>query len=245
MTRKPRRYTLTFDPMALERCFAAADILADAATQDCEYALLGLSRRDEPFHVIRTIFLPGQYVSPASVYQPGYNVIGTRAEIDRLSASDRSRLLPICFIHRHPDSCAASGTDEEFLKGTFVDQVSTVFTFRRARAVKPLGHECPKREASKWDFGMKRTSAPCLAAEYSVAFSLIVNHLREHAIYAVRRERCPRCGQRIVRTVPAELRIASGSRLSASETARLRRVLRAEIRSRLHLASAATEGGFV
>ena len=52
---------LAFDPIALERCFLVADLLAEEfAHPALEYALVGLSTASQPLHIRWTLLLPGQ-----------------------------------------------------------------------------------------------------------------------------------------------------------------------------------------
>ena len=79
-------YELSCDPRALEKCFLVADILADCYGKPyVEYALAGLADRTRPFHLLKTVVLPGQEVTSACVYQSGFNVFRLREEAAVLS----------------------------------------------------------------------------------------------------------------------------------------------------------------
>jgi hypothetical protein len=126
-TLPPPGVRLSFSARALERCFLAADVLRDEFGQPrMEYALLGLSAARRPFHVLATPLLCGQHATPSTVVQRGRDVLRMRAEIERLSRRCGRRLRPVVFIHRHNGSCEASQTDRDFLRGVFVDQLSTL-----------------------------------------------------------------------------------------------------------------------
>ena len=111
---------LSFEPEALERCYAVADVLEEVYDRPyLEYGLIGLAARSRPFHVVATPLLAGQDVSAGSVYQSGHNVLFMRHEVGALSKRLRLCLVPIVFIHRHPGDCRPSMIDNEFLAGTF------------------------------------------------------------------------------------------------------------------------------
>jgi rRNA maturation protein Nop10 len=211
-TRPDSELVLSIEPAALERCYLVADILHEEHGEArMEYALLGLSDESDPLHVLATPLLPGQRVTPASVEQSGHDVLRMRAEIEVLSHRLRRRLVPIAFVHRHLTTCDASTTDDEFVRGVFIDQVSTVVSFEETR----------------------RVGARAVRGEYALCFSLIVNREREHRLYAVRKDTCPRCGRCEVRYVPA--RLAPVQRHTRSQLARdlLRAHLREEIAARI------------
>jgi hypothetical protein len=198
---------LSFEPWALERCYAVADVLEEAFGESrMEYALLGLSAAGDPFHVVETPLLPGQRVTPSTVAQPGRQVLRMRDEIDRLSRRRGAPLVPISFIHRHPGSCRPSRTDLEFLRGVFVDQVYTISSLEDVRPVGACAGCPPPR------FLALRTAAagtsPTFRSPCGIAFSLIVNQQRDHSLLAVRKRICPVCGRAEVLDAPARLSVS-------------------------------------
>jgi hypothetical protein len=100
-----------------------------------------------------------------------------RDEMEMLARRMRRRLVPIAFVHRHPSCCDASDTDEAFLRGVFVDQVSTVVSFEDVRrldaAVPPC--DCPGVERLLRESTAGGGGPVELRGEHSIAFSLIVN----------------------------------------------------------------------
>ncbi len=223
---------LSFDALALERCFLAADILAeDFASPKSEYALLGLATEDDPFHVIATPLLSGQRVTISTVEQSGHDVLQMRREIEALSARMQRRLVPIAFVHRHPGPCTASQVDHEFLTGVFIDQVSTAIGWTEAIPIGPGQPRCRCAGAQQlWrDTAFTGGVIRNLHLEYAVCFSLIVNREREYEIYAARCDSCPMCGRREVREIPARLEGAGRQGLSTQQRDALRRRLAVEI----------------
>jgi hypothetical protein len=223
---------LSFDALALERCFLAADILADDfASPRSEYAMLGLATEDDPFHVIATPLLRGQRVTVSTVEQSGHDVLRMRREIESLSARMGRRLVPITFVHRHPGPCTASVVDREFLTGVFIDQVSTAISWTEAVPIGP-GHPrcgCAGMVQLWRDAAFTGGVIRNLHQEYAVCFSLIVNGERDYEIYAARVDTCPMCGRRQVREIPAQLESAGRVILSTSQRDALRRRLALEI----------------
>ncbi len=199
---------LSIDPLALARCFLTADILSEEFDQPAmEYGLLGLADKRAPFHVLATPLLVGQSVSPHRVEQPGRQVLRMRDEVAVLSRQMRRKLVPIAFIHRHRALCDASITDHVFLRGVFIDQVSTVVSFdevRRSDAANPAC-TCAGMQRLLGDAAANGDGIVELRSEYGVAFSLIVNRMRDHRIYAVRKATCPLCGRSEVWEVPARI----------------------------------------
>jgi rRNA maturation protein Nop10 len=227
---------LTFNPVALERCFLPADILREDFDHPVmEYGLIGLADERAPFHVLATPLLVGQSVSPATVKQPGRQVLRMRDEIEAISRRMRRRLVPISFIHRHNACCEASITDRDFLRGVFVDQVSTVVSFEELRRIDAGGLACACtgmqrliREASA------RNSGPVeFRGEYGVAFSLIVNQMRDHRIYAVQKATCPFCGRSEVSEVPARISPNPRFLVSSPERLAMRSQLKREIEAKV------------
>jgi hypothetical protein len=225
---------LSFDPLALERCYLVADILLEEFDEPfAEYGLLGLADRMEPFRVIATPLLVGQSVTAGKVEQPGRQVLRMRDEMERLAHRLQRPLVPIAFIHRHPGHCDASATDESFLRGVFVDQVSTVVSFRDAPRLDAADSPCPcVRDRGRNPAGVGE-GPPKFRGEHSVAFSLIVNRERDHRLYAVRKATCGFCGRSAVSDVPA--RIGPGLPLPVSERDRvaMRGPLEREIRAKI------------
>lgn len=218
---------LSIDALALARCFATADVLAEQyGEENSEYALLGLAAQDNPLRVIATPLLPGQRVTRSSVDQSGHDVLRMRREIGALSARMGLRLVPIAFVHRHPGACDASALDRKFLTGVFIDQVSTAVGWQEMIAIGPGQPPCRCAGMQRrWREAFERGAPRSLPIEHALCFSLIVNRDREHRIYAARAEICPLCGRRSVQQVPA--RLAPVEALSLST--RQRRALEAEI----------------
>ena len=78
-------YKLSCDPLALEKCFLVADVLADRHGEPyLEYGLVGLADQRNPFHVVTTLILPGQEITSASVYQSGLDVFRLREYVFEL-----------------------------------------------------------------------------------------------------------------------------------------------------------------
>jgi hypothetical protein len=232
---------LSFEPAAFARCFLTADVLHDAfGVPTMEYALLGLATESNPFHIVEAPLLCGQRVSASTVEQSGYEVLRMRREIDMLSKRMRQRLVPIAFIHRHPSACDASATDDEFLCGVFIDQVTTVVSFEEVRLVDANESHCRcsgmRRRFRESSLASVAGSGPArlqIEVEYGVAFSLIVNRKREHRLYCVRRTTCPFCGRAEVGYIPARLAPDSHCWISALDRACLRRRLENEIRAKV------------
>ena len=233
MTFAPREIPLSFEPLALERCFVAADVLYDAFGESrMEYALLGLSTDEDPFRVVETPLLPGQHVTTSTVVQSGRHVLRMRGEIDQLSRRMQQPLRPIAFIHRHPGSCHPSRTDVAFLRGVFVDQVFTASSFEDERPIGARdGCSCPEMRALREAFA--GTGARFLSPS-GVAFSLIVNRERDHSLHAVCKRMCPACGRAEVLDVPVRLAVDPPPAASAFGREALRRSLEAEIRAKIH-----------
>ena len=199
---------LSFDPLALARCYLTADILSEEFDQPAmEYGMLGLADEQAPFHVLATPLLVGQSVSPHRVEAPGRQVLRMRDEVAALSHQMGRRLVPISFIHRHRALCDASITDHVFLRGVFIDQVSTVVSFDEVRRIDPADPPCACTEMQRLlgEASSNGNGLVELRGESGVAFSLIVNRLRDHRIYAVRKATCPLCGRSKVCEVPARI----------------------------------------
>jgi hypothetical protein len=239
MNQRDTELLLSFDPQVLEPCFLIAEILdAEFDEPAMEYGLLGLADERAPFHVLATPLLIGQSVTPSKVEQPGRQVLRMRDEVDALSRQMQRRLVPISFIHRHNRSCDASITDHVFLRGVFIDQVSTVVSFDEVRRIDATDPPCACSEMRSL-FG--RASADGdelveLRGEYGVAFSLIVNRMREHAVYAVRKTTCPLCGRSEVRGVPARITPDPSCLVSAPDNAAMRSQLIREIEAKIRFA---------
>ncbi len=238
MKSDPEKVGLRFEPEALERCYAIADVLDEDFDRPLtEYALLGLSLASDPLRVIATPLLPRQRVTPASVEQRGRGVLAMRREIEALSARLREPVVPIVFIHRHPGSCIASDTDLTFLYGPFLSQLSTVVRFD---GLFPGDLRCSPCQA---DF--PTVSAPVVdpgtglrpGDRFGLAFSLIVNAQRKHRIYAAARIDCPTCGCGRVCPLDARLAEDSGAPWSQGDSTLLHSQLREEILRRLEFSS--------
>jgi hypothetical protein len=227
---------LSFEPAALERCFLVAEILdEDYAAGPIEYALLGLASEENPFHVLATPLLPGQRVSAASVEQPGHAVLRMRREIEALSSQMQRHLVPIAFVHRHPRQCDASAIDEAFLTGVWIDQVATLVSFEELRPVRLDDFPC---RCSELDVHGRRRETDGrdlerIRVDVGVCFSLIVNGLREHRLYAARKDRCSCCGESAVRQVPARLLLDHARVISEPEHEAIRKSLAREIEAKI------------
>jgi len=227
---------LSFDPLALERCYLVADILDDEFAEPyLEYGLLGLADESNPLRVVATPLLVGQSVTAGSVEQPGRQVLRMRDEMELLSHLMRRRLVPIAFIHRHPSSCDASLTDDEFLRGVFIDQVSTVVSFREVRWIDASDPPCAcpvVRRLFRCSLG-DGSDLVELQSEFGMAFSLIVNRERDHRLYAVRKETCPFCDESAVSDVAARIDPDPRSPASELDRAAMRSRLVQEIRAKI------------
>ncbi len=246
MWTNPGEIMLRFEREALERCYATADILAeDFGRPATEYALLGLAPAADPLTVVATPLLPRQRVTPASVEQPGRGVFAMRREIEALSESQGRRLIPISFIHRHPSSCAASTIDLDFLVGPFLRQLSTVVRFdglawadsccSSSSAAAP----CPLAPDEDPGTGAR------LGSQSGLAFSLIVNRMREHRLYAATRAECPLCSGPDIRLLPARLSSDGEAHFSRKERASLQASLREEISAKIEFLPETPSGGVI
>ncbi len=234
MSDKPE-YVLSISPAALERCFLTADILAQLYEQPhAEYGLLGLAAESSPLQIIATPLLH-QFVTSASVYQPGSEFLSLRREIEILSKRHGSALVPIAFIHRHPGQCFLSSVDEEFLTGTLIDQVAAVVTFREIRNIRPREFACRCMRTMAHNGRNKRNSQPAKAfrIEYGLCFSIVVNSKRDFAVYAARKQWCPFCEKPAVSIVPAALRIRPQRQLDQKEQQKLKSLLEVEIEAKI------------
>ncbi len=234
MLTNPEEIMLRFEPEALERCYATADILAeDFGRPTTEYALLGLAPATDPLRVVATPLLPGQRATPTSVEQPGRGVFAMRREIEALSESHGRRLIPISFIHRHPQACAASAIDLDFLVGPFLRQLSTVVRFdglagdASCCSSSSAAAPCPLAPDEDHGTGARPGS------QSGLAFSLIVNRMREHRLYAATRAECPLCSGPDIRLLPARLVCEGQAPLSRREYALLQANLREEIAAKI------------
>jgi hypothetical protein len=159
-----------------------------------------------------------------------------RDEIAALSRQLERRLVPITFIHRHRGLCDASVTDHVFLRGVFIDQVSTVVSFDEVRRIgaADLACACTGMQRLRAEAAANGSGPVELRGEYAVAFSLIVNGMRDHRIYAARKATCPLCGRSEVYEVPARMTPdphGLGSTLDHEATrSQLRREIAAKIR---------------
>jgi len=224
------------NPVAMERCFLMADILAEVYDEPyIEYGLIGLATESSPFNVVATPVLTGQHVTAGSVYQSGYNVFRLRREMHLLSERLRQPLVPITFVHRHPGSCGMSLTDEKFLTGPFVDQVSTVVALSEKMVVQPDDFNCHCEEIERvTQHSLKgNQERDAVTIEYSICFSTIVNREREFSIDAACKQFCPFCKKSTVRLVPAALRINPGDQLTKAKLGKLRSQLEVEIEAKL------------
>jgi hypothetical protein len=246
MSRNPHEIVLRFEPEALERCYAAADILdEDFGRPTMEYALLGLASATDPLRVVATPLLPRQRVTSASVDQPGHGVFAMRREIEALSESQGRRLIPISFIHRHPGSCAASAIDLDFLTGPFLRQLSTLVRFDGLAPEDLCCASCsapaPGPAAADEDPG----SAARPGSRSGLAFSLIVNRRREHWLYAATRTDCSVCTGPVIRLLPARLASDGEALFSRKERALRQASLREEIAAKIELPSETLWAGVV
>ena len=172
-----------WDSLAEQLVEADLVIGTTAATEPImEYGLLGLADESDPLHVVATPLLVGQSVTAASVEQPGRQVLRMRDEMKMLSDRLGRRLVPIAFIPRHPSSCDASLTDGEFLRGVFVDQVSTVVSFEEVLWIDATDPPCAcpeMRQLFERSLGQGNGRVE-IQSEFGMAFSLIVNRQRDH-----------------------------------------------------------------
>jgi hypothetical protein len=213
-----------------------ADILAEAYDEPyIEYGLIGLATQSNPFNVIATPVLTGQHVTAGSVYQSGYNVFRLRREMRILSERLGQSLVPITFIHRHPGSCGMSLTDEKFLMGPFVDQVSTVVALSEKKVIQvdDFNCHCKGLERITQHNPNDNVKHHSVTIEYSVCFSIIVNREREFSIDAACKQFCPFCKKSTVRLVPAALHINPGDQLTKAKLGKLRSQLEVEIEAKL------------
>jgi len=233
---------LSFHPVALERTFVVADILAERYDEPfVEYGILGLGQQSNPFHVLETPILPGQRASVNFVFQPGRQVLHTRREIELLSKRRKHPLVPIALVHRHPGACGMSSIDVDFFVNVFVNHIATAVLLREPYVPggEDFGCGCGTSRTRKQQTG---GSAPEVTIDYAVAFSLIVNRSREYSIDAVRKSWCPFCAKPQVRLLPAELRVQPVRTLSESERRRIRSTLDVEIEAKIEFDKAPAEG---
>jgi hypothetical protein len=224
-------YVLTVEPIAMERCFLVADILAEIYNQEhLEYGLIGLATQANPFHVVATPLLPRQQISYCSVHVRGNDVFRIRREMDILSKRMGQPLVPITFIHRHPGACGMSSIDSEFLR-VFIDQVSAVYTLEDRREVGPeeLDCHCIRIRQKSQRHSMHRPAR----IEYSVCFSLVVNRRREISIDAVRKQWCPFCHKPSVKFVDSKLDINTKLYIADNERDKLKKHLEVEIEAKV------------
>jgi hypothetical protein len=213
-----------------------ADIFAEEYDDPySEYGLIGLSTQSKPFHVVSTPILTGQQVTAGSVYQSGYNVFRLRREVDLLSERFGQPLVPISFIHRHPGGCGISLTDEKFLTGSFVAQISTVVILSEKRTIQPDDFNCYCEGIERLIQRNLKNNAECepVTIEYGVCFSIIVNREREFSIYAARKQFCPFCNGSTVSLVPATLHICPANDLTEDKLSKMRSQLEVEIEAKL------------
>jgi hypothetical protein len=224
--------SLSIDPSAFERCFVTGQILAEDYEQaGMEFGLLGLSALDDPLHVLATLLLSGQRVTPVSVEQSGHAVLHMRREIAALSNRMGRQLVATTFIHNHNGSPDASITDDEFLTGPFVDQVSTAVAFVEVLPVNTadLHCDCATGELC-WRERVANSLYPDMVRiEFSLAFSLIITRQRDHRLYAARKDHCTQCRRSRVRFVPARLALDATQLISNAELEAMRELLRREI----------------
>lgn len=223
--------SLSFDAVALERCFLVADVLAQEFGQPfLEYGLIGLSASSRPLHVVETPLLPGQRVTSSSIEQRGSAVLRLRREMNGLSLRTGQRLLPVAFIHRHPTkSTRPSATDDAFLRSVFVSQVSTVVTLPELPPDPGFPAPCDCDESGRNSgTGEESPEAP------GVAFSLIVTRDRDYSLQAVAKLWCAHCGGSRVCDVPAQLARDSGDPPSPERLAELRESLKQEIEEKFN-----------
>ena len=233
-------YSLTIDPVAMEKCFIVSKLLSQLyQAEKAEYGLLGLALQSNPLHVVEVLLLPGQRVNAVSVFQSGHNVVRMAKEIDVLSQEAGEPLVAITFVHRHPEGVAMSMVDTEFLAGVFVDQVSTLISFRESTVVKSgeFPCDCLRTDpfASQPVAGIRPDTE--VEIEFGLCFSIIVNSHREYSITAVRKAWCPFCGTPAVHLMPAGLSMKPKRTLTQRERIRLREQLSKEIKAKVQLDS--------
>jgi hypothetical protein len=230
---------LSIDLSAYERCFLTGQILAEDYAQDrMEFGLLGLSALDEPLHVLATLLLTNQRVTPVSVEQSGHSVLRMRSEIAALSSRMGRRLVATTFIHSHNGSPDASITDDEFLTGPFLDQVSTAVAFEEILPIDTVDSHCGCVAGEpRWRERLADPRNPAMMRiEFGLAFSLIVTRRRDCRLYAARRDRCALCRSSRVRFVPARLVLDATQPISDAEREAMRELLRREISQKIEFA---------
>jgi hypothetical protein len=240
MTGQEIEFFLSFDPLALARCFLIADILAEEFDEPrMEYGMLGLADERAPFHVLATPLLVGQSVTPSRVEQPGRQVLRMRDEVEALSHRMQRKLVPITFIHRHNGPCDASSIDQAFLRGVFINQVSTVVSFNGTRRFDANSPPCTCAEVWRRfeNAREKGRDSVHLISEYSVAFSLIVNQMRQHEIYVVRKSTCLYCMRPEVCDLRACITPNPRAVLDAQVDAAVRAEIAREIESKIQFKS--------
>lgn len=236
----PLKRVLTISPTAFEKCFLVAEALDQQfAPSRLEYGLIGLASASRPLHVLTTVLLPGQQVTPGSVYQPGINVMRLREEIGSLSCRWEQDLCPTVFVHRHPHAVGMSCIDRQFLTGTLIDQISTGVVLEEewtAESFWPLC-ECPK--AVKWTRARTENTRQKLRVSCGLAFSLIVNHKRDFSIDAAVKTWCPFCRKTSVRVEQAALEVRPYRPLGRRQRRDMLCHLRAELADKMQIEPAA------
>ncbi len=237
-------FELRFAPLAFERLFLVADVLAEHfASPGVEYAMLGLADRSDPFFILQTPLLRDQDVTASSVRGSGYGVLRMRSEIQLLSRRRQRQLIPTLFVHRHPGSCQPSHVDHEFVSRVFVNQVSTILTFsgeeETDHASAEGGSEPEKATAAP---PQQHIDGKSTTVEYAVCFSMIVNQEREYSIVAARKEWPRGRGGGRVRCFPAAVRRVPDRPLRREEIRRLRGALELEIEDKVRLPKPASGG---
>jgi hypothetical protein len=227
---------VSFDALALERCFLAAEILDAKNERPIEYGLIGLAAPTNPFHVVATPLLCGQEGTETTVRQSGRAVLRMREEIAALSEQLQTPLLPIAFIHRHPGPCHISETDDEFLTTVFVDQVAAAVFATGARPISPGGPLRAAVQPSSLRPGCAHLCTNESEPLFAVAsFGLIVNRFRQFCVYAVYRESCALCRSSRVGYVPCRLVVRPDRPVEPEERRKLLDDLEMEIEQKVHV----------
>lgn len=230
---------IRFRPEALARCFLVAQVLRERFDEPLlEYAMLGVARASDPRHVVATPLLHGQDVATCYVEASGRNVLKMRSEMAELGRRFGERLVPTCFVHRHPSvSVDPSDTDIRFASEVLINQVSAVHTSTVSQVLTPEFHSRDRTHAGSVHCPLSDGGAQPRRAqvESSVAFSLIVSATGERYVFAVRRDWCPACGVPRTYLVPATLVREPEEAFAESALDRLRAELEVEVEQKITL----------
>jgi hypothetical protein len=231
--------SITIEPVALERCFLVADILAeDYESPFIEYGLMALSTSKNPFHIVHTPLLPNQRVTAARVFQAGLDVLVLRREVEILSKRRGEQLIPVGFVHRHMYGCMMSGIDSEFLTTVLIDQISTVVASRQSRLLESEELDCDclmadSIETNSLRMGVKHR----LMIECGFCFSIIVTRSRDIAVFGAEKLWCPQCEKPSVRIIDTSLSVSPERELTNDQRNSLRKQLEIEIESKINFES--------